>query len=467
MVVPASFQYYQHKPLLSMMKIPSIVVLLVVCTTCLIQQSRESDAVRRLRSWQQDMDMDSEAGKKHVEFRQLAQPIQDSMTAKSTTTTSTEDDSSSSELLTWLFTLFYSPPAGEEEIDDEDDEAADYIVEFYDELEDVQGISNEIAETLGKRPTRVFHKLIHGFTISGITKQVADKIASIPQVKSVEKDETVSIDGELRHLETFSAGGGGGPRQEIPWGVESVGGGRIYTGHNKAFIIDTGIDANHPDLNVHPTLCFSAFDDEDCRSDGNGHGTHVSGIIAAIDNNIGVVGVAAGATVVPVKVLKADGTGSISDVIRGIEWVVENGVIGDVCNLSLSGTANESLDEAVRRASLTGIRFVLSAGNTSSDANTRSPSRINNQKILTITAMDVNGNLAWFSNTGKPPIDYVAPGVGIRSTYKNGGYATMDGTSMAAPHVAGAWLFGRPKRKGSKTFDKFGNKYRQFSVKSL
>jgi subtilisin family serine protease len=425
----------------------STIVLLVVFTTCLIQHFRGSN-------WQ-DMNMDPEAARH--QFRRLLEPTEDSMTATSKTTTTTTKTDSSSELLTWLFTLFYSTPEGEDHANDEDE--ADYIVEFHDDLEDIQEISNEISETLGKRPTRVFKKLIHGFTLSGITKQVADRIASIPEVKSVEKDETVSMDGELRHLEAFGSRGVGEPQQETPWGINAVGGGRTYTGSYKAFIIDTGIDLTHPDLNVHPTLCFSAFNDGNCDDD-NGHGTHIAGIIAAIDNNIGVVGVAAGATVVPVKVLKGDGTGSMSDVIRGIEWVVENGIEGDVCNLSLSGLANDALDDAVRRASLSGIKFVLSAGNTSTDANTRSPSRCNHQKILTVTAMDANMNLAWFSNTGKPPIDYIAPGVDIRSTYKDGGYAIMDGTSMAAPHVAGAWLFGRLKRRGTKTFDKFGNSYR-------
>ena len=154
----------------------------------------------------------------------------------------------------------------------------------------------------------------------------------------------------------------------------------------------------------------------------------MAGVIGALDNNIGVVGVAPGPVIIPVKVLDADGSGSMSDVIKGIEWVAANGKRGDVCNISLSGNTNEALDKAVRRASRSGVRFVLSAGNTSSSAATRSPSRANNRRISTITAVDQSGELAWFANTGKPPVDYAAPGVEIKSTYKDGGYATMDGT---------------------------------------
>jgi len=164
-------------------------------------------------------------------------------------------------------------------------------------------------------------------------------------------------------------------------------------------------------------------------------GHSVAGTIAAIDNSVGVVGVAAGATVVPVKVLSASGSGSTSGVIAGIDYVAETGTPGDVANMSLGGGVSEALDKAVVAAAAKGIRFVLAAGNESKDANNSSPARANGANVYTISASDINDNFASFSNYGSP-VDFCAPGVAIESTWTgSNGYNTISGTSMAGTYL--------------------------------
>lgn len=238
--------------------------------------------------------------------------------------------------------------------------------------------------------------------------------------------------------------------QVTPWGITRVNGGADGAGLT-AWIIDTGVDLDHPDLNVDVdrsrTFVSTGRDSKD-PDDNDGHGTHVAGTIAAIDNNIGVVGVAAGAKVVSVKVLGPMG-GTLSDVIAGIDYVGSAGSSGDVANLSLGGGASTSLDQAVSNAASQGIKFAIAAGNDSNDSNKYSPARTNGTNIYTISAMNNTDAWASFSNYGNPPIDYCAPGVSVYSTYKDGGYATLSGTSMATPHAAGVLLLGSARSDGT------------------
>jgi subtilisin family serine protease len=254
--------------------------------------------------------------------------------------------------------------------------------------------------------------------------------------------------------------GGGGGSQETPYGILRVNGVAGYTGNNVAFVVDTGIDLDHPDLNVDASRGFNAFTsgrDAGSPDDGNGHGTHVAGTIAAYNNDFGVIGVAPGATVIPVKVLDSRGSGSYSGVIAGVDYVGAKGKSGDVANLSLGGPVSQALDDAILAASKIGIKFALAAGNESSNANNSSPARVNGSNIVTISAMDKNDTWAYFSNYGNPPVDFAAPGVGVKSTWKNGGYNTISGTSMAAPHAAGVLLLGNSRTDGTVNNDPDGN----------
>jgi len=225
----------------------------------------------------------------------------------------------------------------------------------------------------------------------------------------------------------------------------------------RAWIIDTGVDYTHCDLNVNTTLAKTFVARTTTANDDNGHGTHVAGTIAAMNNNYGVVGVAAGAAVIPVKVLDKRGSGTWSGVIAGVDYVAANGQSGDVANMSLGGGVYTPVDDAVKAASETGVEFALAAGNERDDANNHSPARVNGTNIYTVSAFSNGGVWASFSNYGNPPVDYAAPGVSILSTWKGGGYNTISGTSMATPHVAGLLLLGAIRADGTVTGDPDGN----------
>ncbi len=303
-------------------------------------------------------------------------------------------------------------------------------------------------------------ELAFGTALDGFSVKLSDAelemLSKDPAVAYIEPDQVVSI------AQGRPGGGGGGgstPSQVIPYGITRVKGGQNYTGNKKAWVIDTGIQLDHPDLNVDQSIGFSAFTRGKDASfdDGNGHGTHVAGTIGAINNDIGVVGVAAGATVVSIKVLDSRGSGSNSGVIAGVDFVAANAAQGDVANMSLGGGASTALDNAVIAAANKGIIFVLAAGNSSADANNFSPARVNGNNIYTISAMNSTDTWASFSNFGNPPIDYCAPGVGVNSTWISSGYRSISGTSMAAPHAAGVLMWGAPKTDGFVIGDPDGN----------
>jgi subtilisin family serine protease len=255
--------------------------------------------------------------------------------------------------------------------------------------------------------------------------------------------------------------GGGGttqPGQETPYGIARVNGVADYTGSGVAWVIDTGIDLAHPDLNVDASR--GAYFAGRGVADENGHGTHVSGTIAAINNNIGVIGVAPGATVIPVRVLDRRGSGSNSGVIDGVNWVAANGKPGDVANMSLGGGVSTALDQAVLDAARTsGVKFALAAGNETDDYHNHSPARIggdsSTDNVFTVSAVDVNNKFASFSNYGAG-IAFAEPGVAIKSTWLSGGYNTISGTSMATPHLAGLLLLGAVRNGGTAVGDPDG-----------
>jgi subtilisin family serine protease len=237
------------------------------------------------------------------------------------------------------------------------------------------------------------------------------------------------------------------PSQVLPWGVDRIDAEYAhsagYTGDGvKVAIIDTGIDDDHLDLVVAGGINFLPSPsgtgppwlrpvNPDAWDDDNGHGTHVAGIVAALDNNIGVVGVAPGASLSAVKVLNSSASGYISDVIAGIEWSVKNDM--DIVNMSLRTNSDiQAFHKACDAAETAGMILVAAAGNDGGAV--EYPAAYGS--VIAVSATNSSDGLAYFSNYGSE-IAIAAPGVGIYSTYKGGGYDTLSGTSMACPHVVG------------------------------
>lgn len=307
----------------------------------------------------------------------------------------------------------------------------------------------------------VYSKTLNGATVK-LTKDQVEQLKGSKEIAYIEQDRIVTFAPPCGSPNggPCEGDGGGSSTQETPYGILRVNGVANYTGTNVAWVVDTGIDLDHPDLNVDASRGFNAFTsgrDGNSTDDGNGHGSHVAGTIAAINNTFGVIGVAPGATVIPVKVLDSRGSGSYSGVIAGVEHVGAKGKTGDVANLSLGGPVSQALDDAILAASNGGIKFALAAGNESADANNSSPARVNGANIVTISAMDSGNKWASFSNFGNPPVDYAAPGVAVKSTWKDGSYNTISGTSMAAPHAAGVLLLGAALTDGTVSGDPDGN----------
>lgn len=281
----------------------------------------------------------------------------------------------------------------------------------------------------------VYGNALSGFSANLSNNEVA-RLKADPRVAYIEPDyvyqlEDISGGDEVAVMNT----------QSTPWGITRVGGAGSGVGLSRwAWVIDSGIDLDHPDLTVNTQLSRTFVSGTANADDQNGHGTHVAGTIAARNNTIGVVGVAAGATVVSVRVFGATGGSSNATIIAGIDYVTANALAGDVANLSLGGPAALSTDDAVRRLAAKGVRCAVAAGNESQNANNVSPARVNGTNIWTISAHDVNDRFASFSNFANPPIDFCAPGVSVNSCWLNGGYRSISGTSMATPHVAGILL---------------------------
>ncbi|WP_374709330.1 S8 family peptidase [Desmospora profundinema] len=290
-----------------------------------------------------------------------------------------------------------------------------YLVLFH---EDEAGTLNDVASTVEKTGGDVEHQFKHIPAVEAelTTKEVA-KLKKDPSVKTVEKNHTAHA------------------LQTVPYGIPQVKADQVHsTGVRgqgvKVAVLDTGIDYNHEDLNVRGGASFVGGN----YMDRNGHGTHVAGTIAAVDNSIGVIGVAPDAELYAVKVLSDSGSGSYSGIAQGIEWAIDNGM--DVINMSLGGSSSSSvLQSAVQRAYNSGIVVVAAAGNSGAGTDTVGyPAKY--PEAIAVAAVDSNNQRASFSSTG-PSVELSAPGVNVLSTIPRNRYSSYSGTSMASPHVAG------------------------------
>lgn len=262
-------------------------------------------------------------------------------------------------------------------------------------------------------------------------------------------------------------GGGGGtstpPPQTTPWGITRIKAreaNQLTRGEGvKVCVVDTGVDQTHPDLvnNIvggYNFVTIKGKTNPNNWNDDNGHGSHVSGIIAAEDNSFGTVGVAPKASLYGVKVLDQRGSGYLSDVADGISQCVQAGT--QVINMSLgaSGDPNQDspLKAAILNAQAAGLIVVVAAGNEGQDISNTIPAGYSS--VIAVSATDSSDQFASWSNFGLGNDDFAAPGVSIYSTWKGGGYNTISGTSMASPHVAGvAALYLSARSAGLKATD--------------
>lgn len=227
------------------------------------------------------------------------------------------------------------------------------------------------------------------------------------------------------------------PSQTIPWGISGIFAPEAWSISSgsgiKVAVVDTGVNRSHPDLknNLDLAGCKNFISFFGTCEDDNGHGTHVSGIIAAENNNLGVVGVAPKAKIYALKVLDRNGSGYLSDIIEALDWAVQNNM--QVINMSLGTTSDvDSFHEAVQRVNSHGITQVAAAGNNGGAV--IFPAAYS--EVIAVSAIDNTNTLASWSSRG-PEVDLAAPGVDIYSTYLSSTYKTLSGTSMASPHVAG------------------------------
>jgi subtilisin family serine protease len=277
-------------------------------------------------------------------------------------------------------------------------------------------------------------------------------------VKSVDRD--ILVNAAQSSLETVATDATA--IQIVSWGVTKVGGAGDGTGKT-AWIIDSGIDYNHPDLNVDKTRSRSFLTSDmggnwSSPSDEYGHGTQVAGIIGAKNDGQGAVGVAAGCNLVSLRIMNASGQCYSSALIKALNHVYTYGKPGDVVNLSVSFAANGTIDYYVQKVASRGIYVAIAAGNNNADASTKSPARVNGTNIYTVSGMLKDGSLWSSSNYGATTVDFAAAASEVYTTAKGGGYTTVGGTSMAAPHVAGILLVnaGKVNSAGTVTGDRDG-----------
>jgi subtilisin family serine protease len=297
----------------------------------------------------------------------------------------------------------------------------------------------------GFRATNFYSRAIKGFAAS-VTPAQAAALQADPLVADVEPDRPVALPSPSAD-----------PPQIIDWGIPKIGADQSSTHSGDGtgtvtgvtvYVIDTGVDPTHPDLNLVEHVSFAGSPNADCY----GHGTGVAGIIAAKDNGIYTVGVAPGAPVVGVKVLNCNGIGFPSQIIQGVDWVTANAVKPAVANMSLgSAIPLRSLNRAVRASAASGVFYAVAAGNgnpftgeaVSACLSSPAGAGLNlggvPNGIATVAATDMNDEEASFSNYG-PCVDLWAPGVDVTSLWlmSQGGLITASGTSFASPYVAGS-----------------------------
>lgn len=278
-------------------------------------------------------------------------------------------------------------------------------------------------------------KLING-TVAHLSPQTERILKSKDEVLRIDEDffiHTAQVQSKNNGKKVQDQ-----PPQEFPWNMLMIGANLAWPQTQgtsiRVAVIDTGIDLDHPDLYDNIKGNINIIKEKKTGDDDSGHGTHVAGIVAAVDNFVGVIGVGPKIDLYAVKVLDKKGRGWLSDLIDALDWCIGNDI--QVINMSLGSLQdNLSFHEAVTNAYQAGITLIAAAGNYGQEGGDISyPARY--PETIAVSSVDRFGNLDPFSSRGAE-IDFAAPGVEVRSTFIDGSYLFLSGTSMAAPHVTG------------------------------
>ncbi len=324
-----------------------------------------------------------------------------------------------------------------------------YFVKLSGEPSEVVGSAQEIADLFGLEIIHTYDKATEGFSVK-LPEVLVPELRDLEEVEYIRKDkkEHRVPDEEKPKQDPVQDPAPLLGDDEIPESLLRIGAPYLGTGLNAIHVavIDTGIDGAHPDLNVVGSVDIVAQSGSGRAApngDPNGHGTHCAGTIGAVADGEGVVGVAPGVPLHAIRVLNEDGYGYWTDIVAGLEYVLEHPEIR-VVNMSLGGPAlppgePDPMRDAIERLEANGVVVVIAAGNEAQDTDNVSPAGYG--LGIVVSAYDAAGGtdngFAWFSNYGDQ-VDIAAPGVDILSTWPGGSYTQLSGTSMATPAVAGA-----------------------------